>query len=63
MDDSKVFDEEYVAHVQVTVVGGDVSQTKKTLKEPLSQEEIARYGIAKPRRERIRARIIRDRNS
>lgn len=63
MDDIKIFDDKYVPSVPSTSGIKEVSQTKKTLKEPLPHEEVARYGIAKPRRERIRARIIRDRNS
>ena len=56
---NKFFDEKYVGDKSTEAEKSEKSQTKKFLAEPLPSADVKKYGVSKPTRIIIRARIAK----
>jgi hypothetical protein len=58
MSSTSPFDSGYVNSNLATDIPKKKSDTKKFLKQPISQDDLLRYGDSKPIRIRLRAKLI-----
>ncbi|GIU30692.1 hypothetical protein TUM3792_41720 [Shewanella sp. MBTL60-007] len=53
-------DSEYLSTSETAKVGGKNSSTKELLKRPIDDKSLQSYGLSKPQRIIIKARLIND---